>query len=72
MKSTKTLYTVTTLHTRGDGVTEESETSVIDTKSNLGNRALSNRIEHEHGWRPESIVRVQRAVLLSHTNYFGY
>jgi len=60
-----TLYTVTTLQTSLPGWTEEYDVAVIDRKGDLGDRALSNRIEAEHGWRPDSIVRVQRAVYAS-------
>ena len=61
----QTLYTVTTLQTRLDGWTEEYDITVIDREGDLGNRALANRIERNEGRRPNSIVRVQRAVYVS-------
>tara|TARA_R110000824_G_C15034164_1_gene659704 strand:+ start:350 stop:553 length:204 start_codon:yes stop_codon:yes gene_type:complete len=61
-----TLYTVTTLPTSlAPDWTETYDITVIDRKGDLGSRALANRIEKEHGWRPDSIVRVQRAVYAS-------
>lgn len=56
----KYLYTVTYLqYVPGYNADEERKVSVIDKNGNLGDRALSNRIQKEHGYKPERIIRTE-------------
>jgi hypothetical protein len=43
----------------GYNADEEQSVSIIDKNGNLGERALLNRVEKEHGFRPGRITRIE-------------
>jgi hypothetical protein len=40
---------------------EEQTITIIDKNGNLGERALLNRVEKEHGFRPDRVTRIECA-----------
>lgn len=56
------LYTITYLnYVPGFNADEEQRVTIIDSKANLGERALLNRVEREHGFRPCRVARIECA-----------
>ena len=58
----KYLYTVRyNKYLPGYNADEEQSVSIIDKNGELGERALCNRVEREHGFRPDRITRIECA-----------
>lgn len=56
----KYLYTIKHLKfIPGYNADEEQSVTIIDKNGQLGERALINRVEKEHGFRPDRVVRIE-------------